>query len=189
MTAVLGRLIAQRRRDLGMSQRQLAERLCAETGRPTITRHELSRYERGIRLPNPTSLVMLAAVLDLPITNLTAARQRGDAAFHPQWCARGGSCTAYDPRDSSQAHRTEPVVIDTEDDGVKICLWVDATPDGSRLSIEISEVLGTTYRPFGGTAASAANGSSFIADLEVAGDIAEAITLLLKRVSGDHSHP
>jgi hypothetical protein len=133
---------------------------------------------------------MLAAVLDVPITNLTAAAsQREDAAFHPHWCARGVSCTAYDPRDSSQVHRTEPIVIDTEDNGVKICLWVDATPDGSRLSIEISEVPGPTYRTFAGTAASAANGSSFVADLEVACDIAEAITLLLKPVSGDHSHP
>ena len=55
-----------------MSQRELAERLCAETGRATVTRHELSRYERGIRVPDRTTLVMLAAVLDVSITDLTA---------------------------------------------------------------------------------------------------------------------
>jgi transcriptional regulator with XRE-family HTH domain len=76
MTAALGRLIAQRRRDLGMSQRELAERLCLETGRPTVTRHELSRYERGVRQPNRTTLAVLATVLDLPITNLSAVANR-----------------------------------------------------------------------------------------------------------------
>jgi hypothetical protein len=97
------------------------------------------------------------------------------------------TCTAYDPHDPSQAHRTKPVVIDTEDDGVRICLWVDATPDGSRPSIEISEVTGSTYRPLASTPASSANGSSFIADLEVAEEVAEAIMLLLRRVSGGPS--
>ncbi len=189
MTAVLGRLIAQRRRDLGMSQRELAERLCAETGRPTVTRHELSRYERGIRTSQPDD-TRSARRCPRPADHqphAAASRRHGDAAFHPTWCARDATCTAYDQHDSSQAHRTQPVVIDTEDDGVKICVWVDATPDGSRLSIEVSEVLGPTCRPFASTAASATNGSSFLADLEVAGDIAEAITLLLKRVSGGPS--
>ncbi|WP_203935950.1 helix-turn-helix domain-containing protein [Planosporangium mesophilum] len=60
-----GELVARRRRDLGLSQNQLADRICALSGRSTLTRHEVSRYERGVRLPGQTFLVAYAAALDL----------------------------------------------------------------------------------------------------------------------------
>lgn len=74
-----GELIARRRWELGLSQRDLAESLCATTGRPTLTRHELSRYERGVRLPRGRVLAAMALCLDLPLAILRerAAEQRG----------------------------------------------------------------------------------------------------------------
>ncbi|GAA2375081.1 helix-turn-helix transcriptional regulator [Dactylosporangium salmoneum] len=71
--STLGALVANRRRTLGLSQRDLAERICLASGRATITRHELSRYERGIRLPGGPMTAVLARVLDLPVTVLADA--------------------------------------------------------------------------------------------------------------------
>ncbi len=68
-----GQLIARRRRELGLTQRERAERLCAESGRPTFTRHEVSRYERGLRLPAAALLTLMATALDLPPSRLRAA--------------------------------------------------------------------------------------------------------------------
>jgi transcriptional regulator with XRE-family HTH domain len=65
-----GEWIARRRRQLGLSQRDLADRMCAASGRSTVTRHELSRYERGIRRPRRQALEMLAACLDVPLEEL-----------------------------------------------------------------------------------------------------------------------
>jgi transcriptional regulator with XRE-family HTH domain len=71
-------LIARRRRQLGLSQRDLADLLCDASGRPTLTRHEVSRYERGLRLPRGDVLAALAACLDLPLAQLRVevAKQR-----------------------------------------------------------------------------------------------------------------
>jgi hypothetical protein len=44
----------------------LADRICADSGRPTVTRTEVSRYEREVRLPTQASLMSLAAALELP---------------------------------------------------------------------------------------------------------------------------
>ncbi|MEV4412540.1 helix-turn-helix transcriptional regulator [Catellatospora sp. NPDC049609] len=81
MTAVdpLGRLIAQRRRQLGKSQERLAEQMCLRSGRATITKNEVSRYERGERVPSADSLRLLADVLGLPLEGLerAAAVSRG----------------------------------------------------------------------------------------------------------------
>jgi len=72
-TPSFGQLIARRRRQLGLSQRDLADLLCAASGRPTVTRHELSRYERGIRLPRRRALEALASCLDVPLRELEQA--------------------------------------------------------------------------------------------------------------------
>ncbi|MFG2040786.1 helix-turn-helix domain-containing protein [Dactylosporangium sp. NPDC048998] len=73
-----GQLIAQRRRELKLSQRVLADRLCAASGRATFTRHELSRYERGVRLPSGWVLAAMANCLDVPLAVLEneVAKQR-----------------------------------------------------------------------------------------------------------------
>ncbi len=77
----LGRLIAETRRSRGYSQTRLAELLCAAAGADTVTRHEVSRWERGERLPGGQWLAWLAHVLDLPPALLatTARPARGPA--------------------------------------------------------------------------------------------------------------
>lgn len=69
----LGRLIAETRRRRGYSQTRLAALLCAAAGVTTVTRHEVSRWERGDRLPGAQWLAWLALVLDLPPARLAAA--------------------------------------------------------------------------------------------------------------------
>lgn len=70
-TAV-GQLIASRRRALGLSQRQLAERLREQTGVMTVTRDEVKRWESGKRAPTAW-LVPLAHALGLGVDELLAA--------------------------------------------------------------------------------------------------------------------
>ena len=71
--SLFGQLVARRRRYLGLTQDDLAADLCARSGRPTFTRHEISRYERGGRLPAAALLVILADLLDLPVAILRRA--------------------------------------------------------------------------------------------------------------------
>lgn len=61
---------------LGLSQQELAEELCAVSGRPTMTREEVSRYENGRRCPGPFWLPHFAAVLRVPLAVLESARVR-----------------------------------------------------------------------------------------------------------------
>ncbi|MFD5078041.1 helix-turn-helix domain-containing protein [Streptomyces sp. NPDC058371] len=76
--AYLGRL----RRDARLSQRQLADRLCAASGVATLTRNEVSRWERGVRVPDAW-LPALAAVLGARPETLEAAAAyaRGEAEW------------------------------------------------------------------------------------------------------------
>ena len=78
IVSCFGQLIARRRRQLGLTQRDLAHDLCVKSGCPTFTRHEISRYERGVRLPTAPLLIVLAESLDLPVTvlRLMAAAER-----------------------------------------------------------------------------------------------------------------
>jgi transcriptional regulator with XRE-family HTH domain len=59
----LGALLRAARHRRGDSQRRLAERLCAAAGMPTVSRHEVSRWERELRLPSAYWLGFLAQVL------------------------------------------------------------------------------------------------------------------------------
>lgn len=74
-----GRYLARLRRDARLSQRQLADRLCAASGTASVTRNEVARWERGARLPGPW-LPWLAAVLCAPLEGLEggAAYARGE---------------------------------------------------------------------------------------------------------------
>ncbi|MFC9086265.1 helix-turn-helix domain-containing protein [Nocardiopsis dassonvillei] len=56
----------------GWSQARLAEALCDVSGRPTVTRHDVSRWERGKRVPRAW-LPYLAEVLDVPRETLERA--------------------------------------------------------------------------------------------------------------------
>jgi transcriptional regulator with XRE-family HTH domain len=60
-----GTMIAAARRRRGLSQRALAGRLCMATGMATVSRHEVSRWERGTRLPSAYWLDPLAALLGI----------------------------------------------------------------------------------------------------------------------------
>lgn len=63
LSARLSRNIATRRRQLGLTQAQLAERLQVET-------ETLSRFERGKHLPSLLSLERLAGVLQTTVADL-----------------------------------------------------------------------------------------------------------------------
>ncbi|WP_162908338.1 helix-turn-helix domain-containing protein, partial [Allorhizocola rhizosphaerae] len=66
------RLAALRRRH-GWSQRRLAELLCAASGVPTVSRNEVSRWERGLRTPTGPWLATLSQVLQEPMGGRSAA--------------------------------------------------------------------------------------------------------------------
>jgi transcriptional regulator with XRE-family HTH domain len=80
---VLGLLLAEARRKRGYSQLRLAELLCAAAGTASVTRHEVSRWERGERLPGASWLAWLALVLDIPPGRLTAAARSSRAESRP----------------------------------------------------------------------------------------------------------
>jgi transcriptional regulator with XRE-family HTH domain len=57
----------------GFSQLQLAERLCGVSDKPTVSRHEVSRWELGQRVPGSFWLGWLAVVLEAPLEELEVA--------------------------------------------------------------------------------------------------------------------
>jgi transcriptional regulator with XRE-family HTH domain len=69
----LGPLLARLRLARGWSQLRVAEQLCAASGVPTISRHEVSRWERQQRIPGDFWLGWLAVVLGAPGELLAAA--------------------------------------------------------------------------------------------------------------------
>ncbi|MEH1102039.1 helix-turn-helix domain-containing protein, partial [Micromonospora sp. CPCC 205561] len=76
---LLGPLLAQLRLARGWSQLRIAGELCAASGVPTLSRHEVSRWERQLRVPGEFWLGWLAVVLAVPVDLLAeaAARTRG----------------------------------------------------------------------------------------------------------------
>ena len=86
----IGALLARVRAEQGISQLRLAERLCASSGTPTVTRHEISRWEREERIPSGYWLGWLAVALDVPLSRLeraaaVARRRRHGPAIPPTW--------------------------------------------------------------------------------------------------------
>jgi transcriptional regulator with XRE-family HTH domain len=69
----IGPLLTRLRVGRGLTQLQVAERLCGLSGHPTVSRHEVSRWEREERVPGPMWLPWLAAVLSVPLEELEAA--------------------------------------------------------------------------------------------------------------------
>lgn len=65
----LGNFIAGRRRELGLTQAQLA-------GRLHLTDKAVSRWERGVGLPDLATLEPLAAALEVSLAELMTARRR-----------------------------------------------------------------------------------------------------------------
>lgn len=88
---IFGARLAALRMGRGWSQLRLAEQLCAAAGVPTVSRHEVSRWERGERVPGEFWLGWLAVVLDSPHAELVAAAAR--ARRRPTRRPAGGSGT------------------------------------------------------------------------------------------------
>ncbi|HEV7898990.1 MAG TPA: helix-turn-helix transcriptional regulator [Planosporangium sp.] len=85
----IGVLLTRIRLASGRSQLRVAELLCAASGVPTLTRHEISRWEREERIPSPRWLRWLAVVLDVPLDDLehaagVARQRRGDVPAGPE---------------------------------------------------------------------------------------------------------
>ncbi|MBX7264711.1 helix-turn-helix transcriptional regulator [Micromonospora sp. Llam7] len=83
-----GPVVARLRRARGWSQSRLAAELCAAAGVSTLSRHEISRWERQVRAPGRFWRGWLTQVLPAP----------GDPRTH---AATGG-------RDRPAARRTRP---------------------------------------------------------------------------------
>jgi transcriptional regulator with XRE-family HTH domain len=86
----IGAMLARVRSDQGISQLRLAERLCGCAGVSTVTRHEVSRWEREERIPSGYWLSWLAVALDLPMAELergaaAARRRRRDNDAASRW--------------------------------------------------------------------------------------------------------
>ncbi|MEH0953564.1 helix-turn-helix domain-containing protein, partial [Micromonospora sp. CPCC 205554] len=73
---LLGPLLAELRAARGWSQQRMAAELCAASGVPTLTRNEVSRWERQLRLPGDFWSAWLAAVLGVPGELLAEAAAR-----------------------------------------------------------------------------------------------------------------
>ncbi|MCW3819010.1 helix-turn-helix domain-containing protein [Micromonospora sp. DR5-3] len=73
---LFGPLLAELRSARGWSQQRMAAELCAAAGVPTLTRHEVSRWERQRRLPGDFWLGWLAVVLGAPGELLAEAAAR-----------------------------------------------------------------------------------------------------------------
>ncbi|WP_431948199.1 helix-turn-helix domain-containing protein [Micromonospora marina] len=73
---LLGPLLAQLRAARGWSQQRMAAELCAASGVPTLTRNEVSRWERQLRLPGDFWSAWLATVLGVPGELLAGAAAR-----------------------------------------------------------------------------------------------------------------
>lgn len=76
----LGSLLKRLREALELSQAREAELLCEVSGKSTVTRHEVSRWERGERTPTEW-LPYLARVLQVDLTVLESATQGDRASF------------------------------------------------------------------------------------------------------------
>jgi transcriptional regulator with XRE-family HTH domain len=79
-----GSLLARARRARGRSQQRLADQLCAIAGATTISRHEISRWEREERTPTPYWVDRLSTVLEIDAADLerAIARSRSHRGAH-----------------------------------------------------------------------------------------------------------
>ncbi|GHE98577.1 hypothetical protein GCM10017786_34370 [Amycolatopsis deserti] len=69
----IGRLIRFARHERGLTQYQLAAELVTVSGNESLGRGEVSRWERGKRVPGPYWQRHLSRVLDVPPDELRAA--------------------------------------------------------------------------------------------------------------------
>lgn len=77
----LGPFIAERRKELGMTQAQLAEKL-------NVTDKAVSRWERGVGLPDINSVERLAETLEVTIVELMQAKRNESETISAQEAER-----------------------------------------------------------------------------------------------------
>lgn len=85
----IGPLMTRLRKARGYSQLTVAQMLCAVSGHVTVTRHEVSRWERQERLPSEFWLTHLAEILSVPIDLLRGACAAARGVTEP--CPDAGS--------------------------------------------------------------------------------------------------
>ncbi|QFZ20242.1 helix-turn-helix transcriptional regulator [Saccharothrix syringae] len=73
----ISEVLPRLRRGHGLTQCELAARLLDASGNPSITREEVSRWERGKRIPGPYWRSWLCLVLDAPQHELERAAAFG----------------------------------------------------------------------------------------------------------------
>lgn len=71
----IGRLIRSARLRLHMSQYTLADKLAAVSGKPTVGRDRVARWERGRQVPRREWRQWLAVVLEVPVDRLDAGAE------------------------------------------------------------------------------------------------------------------
>jgi transcriptional regulator with XRE-family HTH domain len=76
MDESLGPMLTRFRLARGWSQLRVAALLCAASGTVTVTRNEVSRWEREERVPSRFWLGWLALVLEVPVEELALAAAR-----------------------------------------------------------------------------------------------------------------
>ena len=87
-------LLARRRTAKGWSQDDLAAQLHAESGNDSVTREEISRWERGKRIPGPYWRHWLSAVLDTSCDELELAAARARRLRRTDTAAAAGHRSA-----------------------------------------------------------------------------------------------
>ncbi|MEO3769372.1 helix-turn-helix transcriptional regulator [Micromonospora sp. B9E7] len=102
--AQLGPLLARCRLARGWSQQRTAAELCAAAGVPTLSRHEVSRWERQRRVPGGFWLGWLAVVLGVPLVTLAEAAAAARRAAPTRATGPGRAARAS----TSPAGRTGP---------------------------------------------------------------------------------
>lgn len=74
------------------------------------------------------------------------AQHHPDAQDHPDWCSRA-ACTAY-VQGGDEYHRSEPLVVKTDDPAVGLYVCKLADPDGGEEFIEFSLLEHTDSKPW-----------------------------------------
>jgi transcriptional regulator with XRE-family HTH domain len=81
MGETIGAKVRRLRRERALSQTELAIRLASVSGHPTVTRHDVSRWERGTRTPRGFWVRHLARVLGVDVVALVG----GVGNTLPEW--------------------------------------------------------------------------------------------------------
>jgi hypothetical protein len=112
------------------------------------------------------------ALMVLPnMQPLTTGRSGG---HHPDWCSRH-ACTAY-VEQADELHRSEPVVIETDDPTINVFVYRTADPGGDAEYIEMVKLTVPSARPW--YLAEPLPGTELVLPVASAGAISRAVAVL-----------